>query len=57
MQSYLFDVFHSLKTKERFSPKDAPLDEKSNSGSNHILGFMGYGVDDFISKENEGLLD
>jgi hypothetical protein len=37
----------------RFSPKDAQLYEENISGSNHDLDFMGYGVDDFISKEKE----
>ncbi len=40
---------------ERFSPNDARLDEKSISESNHDQGFMGYGVDDFMSNEKRRL--
>jgi hypothetical protein len=45
-----------IENRERFSPKDAKLEEKSISGSNHNMGFTGYVVDDFISKEKEGFL-
>ncbi len=40
-----------VENRERFSPNNVLTDEKNISGMNHDLGFMGYGVDDFKSKE------
>jgi hypothetical protein len=44
-----------IENRERFSLKDAPLYEENISGSNHNLGFTGYGVDDFMSNEKRGI--
>ncbi len=51
----LVQCLQFIDNREQFSPKDAQLDEKSISDSNHNQGFMGYGVDDFISKEKRML--
>jgi hypothetical protein len=40
-----------IENGERFSPKDARLYEVNISESNHNLGFMGYGIDNFMSKK------
>ncbi len=40
-----------IENGERFSPNNVLPDEKNISGSNHNLGFMGYGIDNFMSKE------
>jgi hypothetical protein len=45
-----------IKNRERFSPNNVLADEKNILESNHDLGFMGYGIDDFMSKEKEGSL-
>jgi hypothetical protein len=52
----LVQCLQFIENGERFSPNDVLTDEKNISGSNHNLGFMGYGVDDFILKEKEGSL-
>jgi hypothetical protein len=44
-----------IENGERFSPKDVQLDEKSISELNHDLGFMGYGIDELMSKEKRRL--
>ncbi len=41
-----------IENGERFSPKDAIVTGNSNNGLNHILGFTGFGVDDFQSADN-----
>ncbi len=40
-----------IENGERFSPKDDREAGNSNNGSNHILGFTGFGVDDFQSDD------
>ncbi len=41
-----------IENGERFSPKDErQLTGNSNNGSNHILGFTSFGVDDFQSAD------
>jgi hypothetical protein len=40
-----------IENGERFSPHNVLTDEKNILESNHNLGFTGYGVDDFMSKE------
>jgi hypothetical protein len=44
-----------IENRERFSPNDARLYEKSISELNHVQGFTGYGVDDFMSEEKRRL--
>jgi hypothetical protein len=44
-----------IKNGEMFSPNNALTDENNISGLNHDLGFMGYGIDDFMSKEKRRL--
>jgi hypothetical protein len=41
-----------IENGERFSPKDDRVLGNSNNGSNHFLGFPGFGVDDFQSANN-----
>jgi hypothetical protein len=41
-----------IENGERFSPKDDKVLGNSNNGSNHFLGFTGFGVDDFQSADN-----
>jgi hypothetical protein len=45
-----------IENRKRFSPNDSLTDEKNILESNHNLGFTGYGIDDFMSKEKEGSL-
>jgi hypothetical protein len=45
-----------IENGEGFSPNNVLTDEKNISGSNHNLGFTGYGVGNFMSKEKEGSL-
>jgi hypothetical protein len=40
-----------IKNRERFSPKDDRKAGNINNGSNHILCFAGFGVDDFQSDD------
>jgi hypothetical protein len=40
-----------IENGERFSPKDCRVEGKSVNGSNHSLGFTGFGVDDFMSDD------
>ncbi len=40
-----------IENGERFSPKDDRVIGNSVNGSNHILGFTGFGVDDFQSAD------
>jgi hypothetical protein len=51
----LVQCLQFIENRERFSPKDSQLDEKNISGSNLDLGFTGYGVDNFMSKEKRRL--
>ncbi len=44
-----------IENIERFSPNNVLTDEKNISVSNHNLGFTGYGIDDFMSKEKRRL--
>jgi hypothetical protein len=41
-----------IENGERFSQKDGIVTDNSISGSNHILGFTGFGVDGFQSADN-----
>ncbi len=41
-----------IENRERFSPTDDRVLGNSNNGSNHFLGFTGFGVDDFQSADN-----
>jgi hypothetical protein len=41
-----------IENGERFSPKNDIVTGNSNNGLNHILGFTGFGVDDFQSADN-----
>jgi hypothetical protein len=41
-----------IEKRERFSQKDDIVTGNSVSCSNHILGFTGFGVDDFQSADN-----
>ncbi len=45
-----------IENGEWFSPHDAQTDEKNILELYHDLGFMGYGVDDFMSKEKRRIL-
>jgi hypothetical protein len=40
-----------IENGERFSPKDYKVKGNSVNGSNHSLGFTGFGVDDFQSDD------
>ncbi len=40
-----------IKNGERFSPKDDRVIGNSVNGLNHLLGFTGFGVDDFMSDD------
>jgi hypothetical protein len=51
----LVQCLRFIKNRERFSPNDILTDEKNILESNHNLSFMGYGVDDFMSKEKRRL--
>jgi hypothetical protein len=44
-----------IENRETISSKNIRLDEKNILESNHNLGFMGYGIDDFMSKEKRRL--
>ncbi len=44
-----------IENGERFSPKDTKVKCNGGNGSNHTLGFTGYGVDDFISTETRDI--
>jgi hypothetical protein len=41
-----------IENGERFIPKDDRVLGNSNNGSNHFLGFTGFGVDNFQSTDN-----
>jgi hypothetical protein len=45
-----------IENGKKFSPNDVLTVEKNISESNHNLGFTGYGVDDFMSREKRRLL-
>jgi hypothetical protein len=49
----LFQCLWFIENGERFSLHNVQTDEKNILESNHDLGFTGYGVDDFMSKEKE----
>jgi hypothetical protein len=51
LQVVLVQCLWFIENGERFSPNNALTDEKNIIESNHNLGFMGYGIDDFMSKE------
>ncbi len=40
-----------IENRERFSPKDDTVIGNSINGLNHLLGFTGFGVDDFQSDD------
>ncbi len=48
----LVQGFWFIENGERFSPKDDRVTGNTNNGSNHFLGFTGFGVDDFQSADN-----
>ncbi len=45
-----------IENGERYSSDNVLTDEKNILEWNHDLGFTGYGIDDFMSKEKEGSL-
>ncbi len=47
----LVQGFQFIENGERFSPKDDIVSGNSNNGLNHLLGFTGFGVDDFQSAD------
>jgi hypothetical protein len=40
-----------IENRERFGPKDCKVKGNSINGSNHLLGFISFGFDDFQSDD------
>ena len=51
MSVVLVQFLWFIENGKRFSPQDAQLYKENISESNHDLGFMGYGVEDFMSNK------